>query len=73
MARMQEQEVKELNLILKADVQGSVEALKESLIGSSAQEIKVKVIHSGVGGITESDVMLASASGRHCYRLQCST
>jgi translation initiation factor IF-2 len=63
MARMQEREVKELNLILKADVQGSVEALKESLIGISAQEIKVKVIHTGVGGITESDVMLASASG----------
>src|SRR5208283_4276989 len=63
MARMQEQEVKELNLILKADVQGSVEALKESLIGISAQEIKVKVIHTGVGGITESDVMLARASG----------
>jgi translation initiation factor IF-2 len=63
MARMQEQEVKELNLIVKADVQGSVEALKESLLGISAQEIKVKVIHSGVGGITESDVMLASASG----------
>ena len=63
MARMQEQEVKELNLIVKADVQGSAEALKESLLGISAQEIKVKVIHSGVGGITESDVMLASASG----------
>jgi translation initiation factor IF-2 len=63
MARMQELEVKELNLIVKADVQGSVEALKESLLGISAQEIKVKVIHSGVGGITESDVMLASASG----------
>ena len=63
MARMQEEEVKELNLIVKADVQGSVEALKESLLGISAQEIKVKVIHSGVGGITESDVMLASASG----------
>ncbi|HTY22320.1 MAG TPA: translation initiation factor IF-2 [Desulfomonilaceae bacterium] len=63
MARMQEQETRELNLIIKADVQGSVEALKESLLGISAQEIKVKVIHSGVGGITESDVMLASASG----------
>lgn len=62
LARMQEQETKELNLILKADVQGSVEALRESLIGISAQEIKVRVIHAGVGAITESDVMLASAS-----------
>jgi translation initiation factor IF-2 len=62
LARLQEQETKELNLILKADVQGSVEALRESLVGISAQEIKVKVIHAGVGAITESDVMLASAS-----------
>ena len=63
LARMQEQETKELDLIIKADVQGSAEALKEALVGISAQEIKVKVIHGGVGGITESDVMLASASG----------
>jgi translation initiation factor IF-2 len=62
LARMKEQETKELNIVLKADVQGSVEAVREALVGSSAQEIKVKVIHSGVGGITESDVMLASAS-----------
>lgn len=62
LARMHGQEVKELNLILKADVQGSVEALKESLLGIAAQEIKVKIIHAGVGAITESDVMLASAS-----------
>jgi len=63
LARMQEQEVKELDTIIKGDVQGSVEALKEALQGISAQEIKVKVIHGGVGAITESDVMLASASG----------
>jgi translation initiation factor IF-2 len=62
LARMQEQDSKELNLILKGDVQGSVEALRESLLGITSQEIKVKVIHGGVGAITESDVMLASAS-----------
>lgn len=62
LARMQEQEVKELNIIIKADVQGSVEALREALLGITSDEIKVRVIHSGVGGITESDVMLASAS-----------
>ncbi len=62
LARMNEQPTKELNLIVKADVQGSVEALKEALTGISAQEIKIKVIHSGVGAITESDVMLARAS-----------
>jgi translation initiation factor IF-2 len=62
LARMQDQQIKELNVILKGDVQGSVEALKEALLGISAEEIKVKVIHGGVGAITESDVMLASAS-----------
>jgi translation initiation factor IF-2 len=62
LARMQEQQTKELNIIIKADVQGSVEAVREALVGISAQEIRVKVIHGGVGGITESDVMLASAS-----------
>jgi translation initiation factor IF-2 len=62
MARMQLQESKELNIIIKADVQGSVEALKEALLGIPSQEIKVKVIHGGVGAITESDIMLASAS-----------
>ncbi len=62
LARMKEQQTKELNIIIKADVQGSVEAVREALLGIAAQEIKVKVIHGGVGGITESDVMLASAS-----------
>jgi translation initiation factor IF-2 len=62
MARMQLQETKELNLIIKGDVQGSVEALKEALLGITSQEIKLKIIHGGVGAITESDVMLASAS-----------
>jgi translation initiation factor IF-2 len=55
-------EVKELRLVIKADVQGSVEALTESLERLSTDEVKLKVIHSSVGGVTESDVMLASAS-----------
>ena len=55
-------EVKELRLVLKADVQGSVEALTESLERLSTEEVKLKVIHSSVGAIIESDVMLASAS-----------
>ncbi|MDQ7783214.1 MAG: translation initiation factor IF-2 [Desulfomonilaceae bacterium] len=65
LARMQERELLEYNVIIKADVQGSVEALKEALLGIGAHEVKVKVIHSGVGAITESDVMLASASDAH--------
>ncbi len=54
--------VKELGLIIKADVQGSVEAVKQSLIKLSNEEVVVKVIHGGVGNINESDVVLASAS-----------
>lgn len=54
--------VKELNLIVKADVQGSIEALKSSLEKISNEEVIVRVIHGGVGAVTESDVMLASAS-----------
>lgn len=61
-SRAQRGEVKELNLIIKADVQGSVEALRDSLIKLSTEAIKLKVIHSAVGGVTESDVMLARAS-----------
>ena len=60
--QIKEGEVKDLNIIVKADVQGSVEAVKQSLEKLSNDEVRVKCIHGGVGGITESDVMLASAS-----------
>jgi translation initiation factor IF-2 len=60
--QIQTGEVKELRLIIKADVQGSVEALAESLERLSTEEVKLKVIHSSAGAINESDVMLASAS-----------
>jgi translation initiation factor IF-2 len=60
--QIKEGEVKELNLVIKGDVQGSVEALRESLHKLTTPTVKVVVIHSGVGGITESDVLLASAS-----------
>jgi translation initiation factor IF-2 len=60
--QIQTGEVKELRLILKGDVQGSVEALTESLERLSTEEVKLKVIHASVGAINESDVMLASAS-----------
>ena len=55
-------ELKELNVIIKADVQGSVEAVKQSLLKLSNDEVEVKVIHGGVGAINESDVILASTS-----------
>ncbi|MDO5127742.1 MAG: translation initiation factor IF-2 [Eubacteriales bacterium] len=60
--KIQEGNVKDLNLIIKADVQGSVEAVKQSLLKLSNEEVAVKCIHSGVGAINESDVILASAS-----------
>ncbi len=60
--QIQEGNLKELNLIVKADVQGSVEALKQSLMKLSNEEVVVKCIHGGVGAINESDVSLASAS-----------
>ncbi len=62
-ARMQEGQMKELPLIVKADVQGSAEALKASLEKISNEEVRVKVIHTGVGAINESDVVLASTAG----------
>lgn len=60
--RIKEGEVKDLRLVLKGDVQGSIEPLRESLERLSSPEIKLRVIHSGVGAVSESDVMLASAS-----------
>lgn len=61
-SKIKEGEIKELNIVLKADVQGSVEAIRQSLERLSNEEIRVKVIHGGVGGIGEGDIMLASAS-----------
>ncbi len=61
-SQIKEGDLKEFNIIIKADVQGSVEALKSSLLKLSNDEIAVKVIHGGVGAINESDVVLASAS-----------
>ena len=61
-SQIQAGNLKELNLIVKADVQGSVEAVKQSLLKLSNEEVVVKIIHGGVGAINESDVILASAS-----------
>ena len=62
-ANMESGDVSELNIVLKADVQGSVEAISESLIKLSTSEVKVNIVGSGVGGITETDATLAAASG----------
>lgn len=62
-SKIESENLKQLNLIVKADVQGSVEALKQSLEKLSNEEVRVKVIHSNVGGVTESDVTLAKVSG----------
>ena len=61
-SQIQAGEVKDLNIIVKADVQGSAEAVKASLEKLSNEEVRVRVIHSGVGAVSESDVMLASTS-----------
>ncbi|MFC1534816.1 translation initiation factor IF-2 [Thermodesulfobacteriota bacterium] len=61
--KIKEGKIKELNIILKADVQGSLEALSDSMEKLGTDEVKLKIIHSSAGAITESDVMLASASG----------
>ena len=60
--QMNEGQVKELNIVIKADVQGSVQAVKQSLEKLSNEEVAVRVIHGGVGAINESDIMLAAAS-----------
>ncbi|MCI0469516.1 MAG: translation initiation factor IF-2, partial [Nitrospirae bacterium] len=61
-AKMKDGLIKDLNIIIKGDVHGSVEAIKKALEGITHSEVQVRVIHTGIGGITESDVMLASAS-----------
>lgn len=61
-SKIKEGEIKELKIVLKADVQGTVEAIRQSLERLSNEEVRVKVIHGGVGGIGEGDIMLASAS-----------
>ena len=60
--RIKEGELQELNVVLKADVQGSLEALKSSLLKLSNTEIKIKILHANVGGISENDIILAAAS-----------
>jgi translation initiation factor IF-2 len=62
-SQIKEGEIKELNLIIKADVQGSVEALTQSLEKLENENVKVKIIHAAVGTVTESDIMLASTAG----------
>ena len=60
--KIKEGEMKELDVIIKADVQGSVEALSQSLMGIKSEEVRISIVHAAVGAITESDVMLAEAS-----------
>lgn len=60
--QIKEGEIKDLNIIIKADVQGSIEALRDSLLRLSTEEVRVSCIHTGVGAVTESDVVLANAS-----------
>ena len=62
-SQLSEGDLKDLNIIVKADVQGSVEAVKDSLVKLSNDEVRVNVIHGGVGAVNESDVMLAQTSG----------
>ena len=69
-ARIAAGKVLDLNLVVKADVQGSLEALSDALLKIQHPEVKVRIIHSGVGGVNESDIMLASASAGHHHRLQ---
>ncbi|MEO2168754.1 MAG: translation initiation factor IF-2, partial [bacterium] len=61
-AQLEQGETQELNVVLKVDVQGSIDALREAFARFSTEEVQVKVIHASVGGVTESDILLASAS-----------
>ena len=72
-SQIQEGNLKELNLIVKADVQGSVEAVKQSLLKLSNEEVVVKCIHGGVGAINESDVISGKRILRNYHRLQCTS
>ncbi len=60
--QIQQGQLKDLNLVIKGDVQGSVEALRQSLLAIKSEEVRISIIHAGVGAINESDIMLASAS-----------
>ena len=71
--QIQEGEIKELNVVLKGDVQGSVQAVASSLLELSADEVKINIIHQAVGGITETDILLASASDAIVVGFQCSS
>ena len=71
--QIQEGNLKELDIVVKADVQGSVEAIKQSLLKLSNEEVVVKIIHGGVGAINESDVTLASASNAIIIGFQCTS
>ena len=64
-------EAKELPIVIKADVQGSVEVLSEMLPKLSTDKVKLKIIQPSVGAVTENDVLLASASGSDYFRFQC--
>ena len=68
-ANVQAGEVSELNLVVKADVQGSLEAISDALLKLSTDEVKVKIIGSGVGGITETDATFGRSVQCHHYRL----
>ena len=67
----EEQKIGSIAILLKTDVQGSAEALRDALNKLSTDEVAVKIIASGVGGITDSDVQLAAASNAPHHRLQC--
>ena len=60
--KIKEGEMKELAVIIKADVQGSVEALSQSLLGIKSEEVRISIVHAAAGAISESDIMLAEAS-----------